>query len=184
MIIAFLALRPIRLKNLAEMTLGQHLYREGETWWLYFSPDEVKNREQLEMPWPPALKDALEAWLARWQPILCASRGRWAREIGNAVWVSSHGSPMAKQTLYDQIVKRTRQAFGDSVNPHLVRDIAATTLADIDPAHALIAAPLLGHRDFRTTQRHYLHAQRLSGTRRYQAELLRLRHRKNKRIDD
>jgi integrase/recombinase XerD len=42
---------------------------------------------------------------------------------------------------------------------HLFRDAAATTLAIADPAHVRVAAPLLGHRTFTTTERHCQQAQ-------------------------
>ena len=48
-----------------------------------------------------------------------------------------------------------RTAFGRPVNPHLFRDVAATTLARDQPAQVRLAAPLLGHRSFSTTERHY-----------------------------
>ena len=174
-ILAFASLRPLRLKNLASIELHRHLVKHGSKWWLTFEPDELKNGDPLEMPWPEILIDSLQTWLRRWRPILCRLRSRWARDIGTALWVSSHGSPMTMQAIYDRIVVQTRLAFGFSVNPHLIRDIAASTLADVDPEHVRITAPLLGHRNFGTTERYYIHANMMKATRRYQQELLRLR---------
>ena len=42
-----------------------------------------------------------------------------------------------------------------AVNPHLFRDAAATTIALDRPEQVRLAAPLLGHRSFATTERHY-----------------------------
>lgn len=61
--------------------------------------------------------------------------------------------------IYDQVIKRTRSGFGHSINPHLFRDAAATTTAIHDPVHVRLAAPLLGHRTFATTERSYVQAQ-------------------------
>jgi integrase/recombinase XerD len=44
------------------------------------------------------------------------------------------------------------------MNPHLFRDAAATTMAIADPANVRLAAPLLGHRSFTTTERYYQQA--------------------------
>ena len=176
LLIAFASLRPLRLKNLAVIELHRHLLREQGQWRLSFPGEELKNGDPLEMPWPNALAGRLDGWLSQWRPILCGLRSRWARQVGNALWVSSHGSPMTMQGLYGRLVEQTKAAFGYPVNPHLFRDIAATTLADVDPEHVRIAAPLLGHRDFRTTERYYLHANMIKATRRYQQELLRLRY--------
>jgi integrase len=74
--------------------------------------------------------------------------------------VSSRGSPQ-----YDP------QAHAGSFRPGdqsaLFRDAAATTLAIADPAHVRVAAPLLGHRTFTTTERHYQQAQAFDAHRAY-----------------
>ena len=70
-------------------------------------------------------------------------------------------------TIYNSIRMHTEKAFGRAVNPHLFRDAAATTLAIADPAHVRIAAPLLGHRTFTTTERYYQQAQSFDAHRAY-----------------
>jgi integrase len=181
LLIALIALRPLRRKNLASMTLGQHLAKRGGTWWLSFAGDEMKNHDPLEVPWPDELSTQLETWLSKWRPVLCQRRGRWAKTIGGALWVSAHGSPLTQDGLYGRFVIHTKEAFGHTMNPHLARDIAATTLADVDPEHVRVAAPLLGHRNFATTERYYLHGQRLRATRRWQQTLLHLRRRRRRK---
>jgi len=52
---------------------------------------------------------------------------------------------------------------------------AATSIAVYDPDHVRIAAAVLGHRSFATTERHYNLATSLKAARSYQAELQRLR---------
>ena len=93
--------------------------------------------------------------------------GRWAKPVEDALWVSTDGSPMTEMAIYDRIRAHTGRAFGAAINPHLFRDAAATTLAIADPAHVRVATPLLGHRIFRTTERHYQHAQSLDAHRAY-----------------
>jgi integrase len=82
---------------------------------------------------------------------------------------------MSEEAIYDQITGRTKAAFGKGFNPHLFRDIAATTLAHADPEHVRTAAPLLGHRNFATTERFYLRANIAEATRRRQQVIRRLR---------
>ena len=62
---------------------------------------------------------------------------------------------MSAGTLAFHVTELTRAAFGRAVNPHLFRDCAATSLALEDPAHVRIAAQVLGHGAFSTTERHY-----------------------------
>jgi integrase/recombinase XerD len=175
LLIALLALRPLRLRNIAAIAIGQHLRRHGSVWILAFGEDETKTGAALEFPWPQSLIEALEHWLQRWRPYLLRLKSRWTRPTGNALWISSHGSPMSQQSIYDRVVEHTRAAFGKAVNPHLFRDCAATTLAIVDPAHVRLAAPLLGHRSFATTERYYLQANMLEASRQHQQEILHLR---------
>jgi len=91
-------------------------------------------------------------------PLLASLSNRWSRSVDNALWVSSHGSPMTEMAIYDRIRQHTESAFGKAINPHLFRDAAATTLAIADPENVRIAAPLLGHRTFTTTERYYQQA--------------------------
>ena len=66
--------------------------------------------------------------------------------------------------IYDRIRARTKDKFGVAMNPHLFRDAAATTVAIADPANVRLAAPLLGHRTFTTTEKYYLRRARKSLT--------------------
>jgi integrase len=65
---------------------------------------------------------------------------------------------MTQIAIYDRIRQRTGEAFGAPINPHLFRDATATTLAIADPENVRVAAPLLGHRTFTTTERYYQQA--------------------------
>jgi len=177
LIIALLALRPLRLRNLATLELGRTLLRDNDSFRIAFEGSEMKNGVSLEFEWPGVLTAPLQEWLGRYRPALARLRSRWAREIGNALWVSSHGSPMTKQAIYDRITDRTREEFGTAINPHLFRDIAATTQAIMDPKHVGITAPLLGHATFSTTERYYLQARLIEASARYQGRISALRRR-------
>ena len=95
---------------------------------------------------------ALEAYLASWRPRLA----RAGRSAGcSALWLGNRGRGLSASRPTAQIVAHTRAAFGQPVNPHLFRDAAATTIALDRPEQVRLAAPLLGHRSFATTERHY-----------------------------
>ena len=74
------------------------------------------------------------------------------------MWLGNRGRGLSDQQAYSKIVAHTRSAFGQPVNPHLFRD-AATTMARDRPEQVRLAAPLLGHRSYTTTERHYNLAQ-------------------------
>ncbi len=68
--------------------------------------------------------------------------------------------------VYQRITRLTRRLFGTPINPHLLRDCAASSLAVVSPEVARAAAPLLGHRHFSTTERYYIQADNLAASRR------------------
>jgi integrase/recombinase XerD len=121
----------------------------------------------LEILWPDELVAPLRTYLNVHRPLLSAINRRGTKPAGEALWVSTHGSAMSEMAIYNLICKHTQEAFGLSINPHLFRDAAATTLAIADPTHVRVAAPLLGHRTFTTTERHYQQAQSFDAHRAY-----------------
>ena len=82
---------------------------------------------------------------------------------------------MTNIALYDVFTRRTAEAFGTPINPHLFRDCAATSIAIDDPEHVRVASQLLGHRSRATTEQYYNQAQAIDAARRYQDFLVGLR---------
>ena len=78
---------------------------------------------------------------------------------------------MSGMAIYGRVRKHTQEAFGVAINPHLFRDAAPTTLAIADPGNVRVAAPLLGHRTFTTTERYYQQAKAFEAHRQYIAAL-------------
>jgi integrase/recombinase XerD len=62
-----------------------------------------------------------------------------------------------------------------AINPHLFRDCVATSIAIDDPEHVRIAAQVLGHGTFATTERHYRMPRSAEAARSYHCELQKLR---------
>jgi integrase/recombinase XerD len=186
LIIALLALRPLRRCNLADLTLGRDVMCVSGCWAIHLAPARTKTHVTLDYHWPESLLGALEEYLAVHRPVLASRRGRWkssvenrrwlSADVENRLWISADGSPLTQMGLYDRLVRWTLQAFGRPINPHLFRDAAATTMAVNDPVHVLLAAPLLGHRTFATTERSYIQAQTLEAHRQFAAKLSILRH--------
>jgi len=55
LLIALLAYRPVRRKNLAMMRLGRHLMKAGGSWQIVFAAEETKTRVPYEAVLPAAL---------------------------------------------------------------------------------------------------------------------------------
>jgi integrase len=80
----------------------------------------------------------LERYLAAHRPVLTA-----------------HGGRLSAVTLAFHITALSRAAFGQSGSLHLFRDTTMTSLAIEDPAHAQLAARVLGHAAFTITEKYY-----------------------------
>lgn len=163
LIIGFLALRPLRMRNLSTLEVGRTLLRTGDGHRVSIPARETKTRKRIDVPWPTALEAALQTYLAIHRPQLLGSR-----VPGCGAWVTCQRTIMTQHSIKLMICKRTKEAFGVSINPHLFRDCAATTVAIEDPEHIGIAACLLGHADIRTTQRFYNQASALQASGVYQ----------------
>lgn len=168
LMIALLAARPLRLRNLTGLILDQTLVRRGDAWWIQVPASETKTKTAIEVHWPKLLTSHLEGHLADHRAGVAALRGLHS----DALWLSLHGLPMNDNSIYRRIVARTHEAFGQPINPHLFRDCAATTVAIDEPAHIDIARCLLGHRTGSTTERYYNQAHSLEASRLMQEFLL------------
>ena len=175
LLIAALAARPLRLANLVGLSLDRTLVLRGKQWWIQIPAMETKNREPIELAWPELLVPFLDVYLTCHRPVLALRHGRWTRPIGEALWLSTDGSPMTRRAIYDRITRCTRKGLGRAINPHLFRDCAATTLAIEDPRHVRIASRLLGHRTCSTTEKYYNQARNIEASRTMQNYLLSLR---------
>lgn len=161
LMIALLALRPLRLRNLAGLSLGRTLQRDTAGWRIVVPGEETKTHRLLDLPWP----EELAAPLARWLAVHRCRLGR--TEPDGPLWVGLAGQALAAHTIRQVIIGRTEAGLGVRINPHLFRDTAATTLAIEDPAHIGIASVVLGHADPRVTAKHYIHARTIVASRRH-----------------
>lgn len=160
--IALLALRPLRKRNFAGLQIGTHLVEINGRWWLIIPAEETKTARPVEVPFPEQLVPAMMRYFEHYRPLL--ANGRYC---GDRLWLSYWHSPQAAHSIQLQIAARTQAAFGTSVNPHLFRDCVATSIAIHDPVNVRMAATILGHGSFATTEKHYNLARTLEASRGY-----------------
>ena len=151
--IALLAARPLRLANLVQLTLGRELVRRGEGWWIEIPGADTKTGAPLELPWPEELVPALEIYLATWRPQL-AQTGRSHRLQCLVAQQPGQGAQRAAGLQQDR-----------SPHPGCLRPAGQPASVPrrrrhhhrcLRPAQQVrLAAPLLGHRSYTTTERHY-----------------------------
>ena len=111
---------------------------------------------------------------------ICASIGRICLALGNGevtdrLWIDRWGQPMLEHSIRAQIKKRSADAFGRHVWPHLFRAIAATGFVDHAPEDAALVPDLLGHASTQTAHRYYILSTGTLAHRAVQSSLMRRR---------
>jgi integrase len=180
LIIALLALCPIRMGSFVALFLGRSFLRIGDGWWIRLAANETKSGRPDERQVPGYLTSGVDEYLRTFRPrLLCAGRVESARADGAAVsvdgpeikagplWISHRGRAMSPRTMGWLITQTTQQALGVSVNPHLFRACAATTAALYASSHPCVASGLLQHVDPRVTEAHYNRASSMQAAIRY-----------------
>ncbi len=153
LMIAILCAWAPRARNIAETVIGASLQRRGQTWWAAFGPGETKNGRPIEVPLPDGFTGPIERYLANHRPQLV--RRSPMPVAGDAFWISNGGRPLTAKGIGNLISTVTARELGRALNPHLFRKIIPTELAIRDPVHVGVAQAILGHADYRTTQRAY-----------------------------
>jgi integrase len=158
LIIALLALIPLRRRTLAALRIGKHMVKSGDRWALDIPDVDSKTKRPLEYPISAALSAGIDLYLNKF-------RCRIPRAASHdGLWASNQGRPMDDGAIYDTVCRRTRAALGFPVNLHRFRAAAATLWSMRDPANVRGARDLLGHASFGTTEQHYIMAQsRIAG---------------------
>jgi integrase len=159
LILALMAARPIRVRNATAIEVGKHLIKIECRWRLAFLPDEVKNHEPIEFFLPDDLVKWLELYIENFRPIFPGAA------LSSRFWLNQYGPVTDDRFIYNRMIPLTRRLFGKPINPHLLRDCAASTLAMQSPEFIRDAARLLGHRHFSTTERYYIQADDLAASR-------------------
>jgi integrase len=157
LMIALLALHPLRIKNFATLTIGQTIQKIGDHWWLIIDVKKTKTRHRDERRVPEFMTEIIDRYVEEYRPILLRENTQHS-----AFWVSSTtGRQFTTKNMGTLISKITEQTLGVDVSPHLFRMAAATTAAIYGSSTPHLATGVLGHRDKRITEEHYNRARSL-----------------------
>src|SRR5262249_55620436 len=139
LMIALLALCPIRLRNFVELFIGRQIRCIGETLWIVLEEAATKPGRPDEWPVPEILTRDIDRWLERWHPLFL--------ESGDAFWPSTKGGSLAYTYVEQIITETTLRELSVAVSPHLFRDCAVYTIAIAAGDRMGIASALLQHLD-------------------------------------
>ena len=158
LVIALLALIPLRRRTLAALRIGQHLVKTGDLWSLDIPAADTKANRSLDYPISEEISGRIDIYLALFRSRIPGS------DKHTSLWSSNQGRPMCGMAIYAAVRKRTKKAFGFAVNLHRFRHAAASFWSSHDPVNVRGAKDLLGHASFGTTEKDYIMGQsRLGG---------------------
>ena len=117
LMVALLALHPIRLKNFAALEIGRTFKKVNDSWWIVLSASETKEKRADERPVDTGLTPWIDRYLNIHRPVLARTDDAPA-----ALWLSSNdGSAMTYRAVERVISKTTLATVGIDVSPHLFR---------------------------------------------------------------
>jgi integrase len=150
LMVAMLALHPIRRKNYAALEIGRSFVKIRDQWWIVLSASETKEKRADERPINELLTPFIERYIRQHRPVLARSDNP-----PQALWLSAHDdapmSPMTPLHVGKVIGDTTFSTTGVRVNPHMFRTCGASTAATLGGDNPYLGSALLHHRDPRTT---------------------------------
>lgn len=158
LVIALLALIPLRSRTLVALRVGKHLVKTGDLWALDIPAADTKTRRPLDFPIAKELCDRIELYLQRFRRrIPCA-------DTHTGLWASNKRRPMSAIAIYAAVRRHSKKAFGFGVTLHRFRHAAASFWSIRHPVNVRGAKDLLGQASFGITEKHYIMGQsRLAG---------------------
>ena len=165
LLLAVVAVRPIRLGNLASICEDRHLIHDRRSYRLQFEGNETKNHRPIDRWLPAELTPYVDRYLSLHRPVLLNGRQ------DDALWISYQGGRLGERSIYELVCDMTEAKFGVRINPHLIRDCYVTTIAWFDPKHIRAASAVLAHFDPHTAERSYNQADMVSALGQYQDDI-------------
>ena len=166
LMVALLALAPIRLKNFAGLTLGTSFKRIGDRWWIVLGRHETKSGAADERPVPRYLNQAIAIYLTLLGRSFSAAESsssarrttpdRRLTSSPAALWIGEGGKPLGYSAVERAIMETTRQTIGRTLSPHDFRRTGATTARFHAGSEPDLASGLLHHRDRNVTENYNL----------------------------
>jgi integrase len=164
LMIALLALHPIRSKNFAALTLSRSFVRQGDSWCIHLGSKETKSGRADVRRVDRDLNRAVALYLTWGRPVLL---GRDDFMIGTveqdqpdpflsgALWIGEKGEPWTIGAVELAIAQTTEMALGVRMRPHDFRRCAAVTAAFRGSDMPHLTSAVLQHRDRQVTDEHY-----------------------------
>ena len=145
----FLIRHPIRLGNLAELTLGGS-YRIGPHGHrVLIAADAAKGHAEISFAVHAEVADAVNLWLREGRPALLPPSATI-----DALWLSQKRRPLGASSIRPRLAPLTEAHLGTWVTPHHYRHLARTGMVRAGVTDPALLRGILAHRDDTTGDRH------------------------------
>ena len=128
LIIALLALIPLRRRTLAALRIGKHLVRSGDLWVLDIPAEDIKTKRPLEYPISKELSERIDLYLNQIRPRIPGAG------MHDYLWASSRARPMSDRIIYNTVRRRTRKVLGFPGQPAALSQRRSNTLVNPRPS--------------------------------------------------
>ncbi|MGF9764508.1 site-specific integrase [Microvirga sp. 0TCS3.31] len=171
LMIALLAVHPIRHKNFSQLTLGTTFRHLDSRWWIVLEAEDTKAGRVDERQVPDYLNALVERYLSAYRPILLAQKDTvfcnldetatevslkiWQRQERGALWVAVTGDPLAYSAVGAAITETTEEVLGIRLSPHAFRRAAKATAIFFGGEHPRLAQGVLHHSSTRVGDENY-----------------------------
>jgi integrase len=164
--IRLLTLAPVRIGNLAAISLNTNLTRpggHGSPYWLTFPGYDVKNRVELTFPFGADVTAFIDRYISDFRPtLLRGSNSSWLFPGGDG-----SGAHKCAATLSEQITERVEKELGLRITGHQFRHAAAAILLKKEPGNYELVRRVLGHRNIQTTVNFYIGLETMDASRQF-----------------
>ena len=154
LMLVFLAVCPIRLKNFASLRIGDSLRKAQDCWFITLAAIDTKSGRADERKIPDYLTPAVDRYTPAVDRYLSVYR-KPAHSTETWLWIGRTGKPLGYSGVEVSITAATKSELGAAISPHLFRNCAASTAYRYAGDTPGLAAALLQHADPRVTERHY-----------------------------
>ena len=152
--VELLTVAPIRISNLASMTLDRHLIPVGHgpnrRLHLVFSAEEVKNNNSLEFPLLNSTVQLLETCLREARPVLIGQHPE-----NQHLFPGKDGGHIQPAHMSSQLARLIHREAGVSLTAHQFRHLAGYLFLKQNPGCYETVRLLLGHQSILTTMKFY-----------------------------
>jgi integrase/recombinase XerC len=168
LMIAVLAARPIRRRNLCALRIGHSFERGVDSFRVRFAKKETKKGIRIDFRYPIWLTEPFEIYLRDVRPVLLKVHDKdegW-------LWIGRRGRRLPADNATTNITNLTKRHLDRAVPPHNFRHCAATDIAVHDPAHVGITKNVLGHKTLASSQEYYNQADNFTAIGKWESVLM------------